>query len=182
MTHESLLRGPRESQQAFGMRMEREMGVSKRQLERFTGKSITAFAFPFGWHQAEHLPLLRKLGYAAAFTVNPGVNGPSQDPLLLKRQSVFRLESPRTLAAKLLAMPASSADVQPPELSMASGHGIRLTARGAFPCEAMWLDFQRVPHALAPDGTCLSGPIDLEPGFHTVAIQSQLHGGQGMTS
>jgi len=172
MTHESLLRGPRETDRAFAARMERELGVAKRRLEHFTGRTVTAFAFPFGWHQAAHLPLLRRLGYTTAFTVNEGVNGPGTNPMLLRRQSVFRRDDEASLAAKLHGWPAEPTATSPRDLGVVGPGPVTLEALLDRPCSAMWLDFKPVRHVGLAPGGCRSGPYDLRPGFHVVAVRT----------
>ncbi|MEB3204202.1 MAG: polysaccharide deacetylase family protein [Candidatus Sericytochromatia bacterium] len=172
MTHESLLKGPRETDRAFAVRMERELGASKRRLERFTGRAVTAFAYPFGWHQAAHLPLLRRLGYTMAFTVNEGVNGPGTHPMLLRRQSVFRSDDEVSLAAKLHGWPAEPSATTPRDLAIVGPSSVTLEALLDRPCSGMWLDFKPVRLVDRAQGGCASGPYDLRPGFHVVAIRT----------
>jgi peptidoglycan/xylan/chitin deacetylase (PgdA/CDA1 family) len=51
----------------------REMAVSRTDCERWLGAQVTAFAYPFGDHDARSVRLARALGFRHACTTDPGV-------------------------------------------------------------------------------------------------------------
>jgi peptidoglycan/xylan/chitin deacetylase (PgdA/CDA1 family) len=70
-------------------RARREIGENKERLEGILGERITSFAYPNGQpridYAAEHVDLVRTLGYAAAASTARGTNGPRANPLELAR-------------------------------------------------------------------------------------------------
>lgn len=70
--------------------LEKEVGQSRRGVERLAGRPIDSFAYPGGFYNLEVLEKTAQSGYAGAFTVLPGVNRPDKDnPYLLRRIPVF---------------------------------------------------------------------------------------------
>jgi|GEM_PF-994925 len=178
MTHDSMLRHGGESDRAFRTRMAREMVASRDRLERLTGKPIKAFAFPFGWHAGEHVDLLREHGYSIAYTVNEGVNDSSTDPLLLRRQSVFRKDDLAAFIRKLETRPLAVRGIQPADTTTVAQYPVTIQAVTDTPCTDMTIDFK--PAVVESDnrGRCSSGPYYLKPGFHTVTVNVR-DGGEG---
>jgi peptidoglycan/xylan/chitin deacetylase (PgdA/CDA1 family) len=69
----------------------REIAISKLRLEEKLGREVRAFAYIKGslaHFQAVHLSLLRQAGYDLGFTSVSGANGPTTDPLQLRRYNV----------------------------------------------------------------------------------------------
>ena len=69
----------------------REIALSKLRLEERLGRPVRAFAYVKGseaHYHPVHLSLLRQAGYEVAFTSVSGANGPSTDPLRLRRYNV----------------------------------------------------------------------------------------------
>lgn len=66
-----------------------EIAASKDELEKLLGESISLFAYPNGKHNAdyldEHATLVRKLGFSAAVSTNPGVANQQSDCFQLPR-------------------------------------------------------------------------------------------------
>jgi peptidoglycan/xylan/chitin deacetylase (PgdA/CDA1 family) len=69
----------------------REIAISKLKLEERLGRPIRAFSYVKG-SEADYKPvhpsLVRQAGYDLAFTAVSGANGPSSDPLQLRRYNV----------------------------------------------------------------------------------------------
>ncbi len=67
----------------------REIRLGKQTLERVTGKPVTSFAYPNGWpgrdFGAEHVALVRDLGFKCAVTTAPGVACVNDDPYQIPR-------------------------------------------------------------------------------------------------
>lgn len=63
--------GTWESREEFHERVYRDVTLSKELLERRLGKQILLFAYPFGAVTEELAGLVRRAGYAAAFTTRP---------------------------------------------------------------------------------------------------------------
>jgi len=64
---------------------EREIAGSADEVERMTGRRPRAFAYPNGDRSARDVGLVRKAGYEAAFTVEPGYVSAASDPYALPR-------------------------------------------------------------------------------------------------
>jgi len=70
-------------------RLQEEVRGAHEDLVRELGQAAPFFAYPYGMADARAVPLLRELGYVAAFTSLSGRNVVGQcDPFLLKRHSV----------------------------------------------------------------------------------------------
>lgn len=65
--------------------LETELADSKRKLEEWTGKKITAFAYPNGSFDGREKPFLEKLGYIFAATTEERPAGTETDTLLFPR-------------------------------------------------------------------------------------------------
>ena len=69
----------------------REIAISKLKLEQRLGRPVRAFSYVKG-SEADYKPvhpsLVRQAGYDLAFTAVSGANGPSSDPLQLRRYNV----------------------------------------------------------------------------------------------
>ena len=69
----------------------REIALSKLRLEERLGRPVRAFAYVKGseaHYRPVHLSMLRQAGYEIAFTSVSGANGPTTDPLRLRRYNV----------------------------------------------------------------------------------------------
>lgn len=84
-----------------GPALEDEIAGSRRELEDLLGAAVTSFAYPFGRFGAAAEGAVAGAGYRLACSVRPGRFTPEQ-PLRVPRISVFRDDSPRLLARKLL--------------------------------------------------------------------------------
>ena len=52
----------------------RELGNSKKQIEKLTGDPVTVIAYPFGLYNDEVIEVARELGYEAGFTIDRKTN------------------------------------------------------------------------------------------------------------
>src|SRR3989344_9432279 len=68
--------------------MEKEIALSKKELERILNKKIFHLAYPYGYYNEAAINASRKAGYSLAVTTEYGYNEPSSDPLRLKRIAV----------------------------------------------------------------------------------------------
>jgi peptidoglycan/xylan/chitin deacetylase (PgdA/CDA1 family) len=66
----------------------REMGASRTDCERLLGAQVTAFAYPFGDHDARSVRLARVLGFRHACTTDPGVAVTARERFRLPRMFV----------------------------------------------------------------------------------------------
>lgn len=66
-----------------------EVEESKRQIEELTGKPCKVFAYPAGFYTDEARRMIRKAGYAAAFTTHYGPDAPP-DLFALNRTEILR--------------------------------------------------------------------------------------------
>ncbi len=97
VTHLLLATGTRERRQA-------ELQESKREIEQHVGRPCRLFAYPNGTaadFDESDKRVLRQLGYAAAVTQVPGVNGRDADLYALRRYNVSRGHALDTMAAML---------------------------------------------------------------------------------
>jgi len=65
---------------------EREMSEGKAWIERVTGKPCVSFAYPFGQYTQRDVELLKRLGFACAFTCEKGIRRIA-DPYRIDRLS-----------------------------------------------------------------------------------------------
>jgi len=63
----------------------REIEDNRARIRGITNKNPVHFCYPSGEYRAEVLPWLAALGVASATTCEPGIAGPSSNPLLLPR-------------------------------------------------------------------------------------------------
>lgn len=78
-----------------------EVRGSREDLERILGESIEYFAYPYGHYNEEVIDSIKKAGYKAAFSVQPGFNRPGMDPYRIRRIDVFGTDSPANLLRKV---------------------------------------------------------------------------------
>ncbi len=62
-----------------------ELETSKAQLEQWTGKAVSSFAYPVGQTDGREIPLLKELGYSLAVTTEPVLLNAQSNPYLLPR-------------------------------------------------------------------------------------------------
>ena len=72
-----------------GAAKRREIGNSKARLEDTIGRSVTAFAYPYGQFDDDARDAVEEAGYRIACSASSGFNGPEVDRYLLRRIEVF---------------------------------------------------------------------------------------------
>lgn len=78
-----------------------EIGGSRRALEDLLGRTVTAFAYPYGSHDAATVAAAAAAGYAVAGTTRSGWALGLGDPLRINRLTVWGGDSDAALARKL---------------------------------------------------------------------------------
>jgi peptidoglycan/xylan/chitin deacetylase (PgdA/CDA1 family) len=81
VTHPNLLALPEEEARA-------EIARSRELVAERLGRPVEAFCYPAGLYADRERRLVGEAGFTAAVTCDPGPNGPSTDPLLLRRTAV----------------------------------------------------------------------------------------------
>lgn len=69
-------------------RAEIEIARSKEVLENLTGRKVHSFCYPRGEYNREIIELVKKTGYQAAVTLNPGNKNSSDDLFALRRVTI----------------------------------------------------------------------------------------------
>lgn len=88
--------------QTLGFFEQREEFVdSKAFLENLLQSAVTSLAYPFGRYNSDSLTAARDAGYHLACTTQPGWLHHSQNPLLIRRITMFSGDSEGVLARKL---------------------------------------------------------------------------------
>lgn len=82
--------------------LEGEIAGSAKKLEQAGVPRPRVFSYPYGEWSPAIAALARDSGYAASFTVDPGVVSDGADPHALPRIEVFASDTPRRLKRKLL--------------------------------------------------------------------------------
>jgi len=65
-----------------------EIARSKEVLENLTGREVHSFCYPRGEYNREIIELVKKTGYQAAVTLNPGNKNSSDDLFALRRITI----------------------------------------------------------------------------------------------
>ncbi len=79
----------------------RELVESRKTLEDLLGQEITSFAYPYGFFNEDTVRLTAECGYKTACTARAGWHKSDQDPMTLRRVTVFSRDTPATLARKI---------------------------------------------------------------------------------
>jgi len=79
----------------------REIAGSRAELEEMLGRPVMVFAYPFGHHDERVRSLVRRAGFDAACSVEPGRNRLAVDPFRLRRLEVVGTHSLPRFAARL---------------------------------------------------------------------------------
>jgi len=69
--------------------LEREIVISRNNLEERFGKKMDTFSYPYGSYSPKLFPYLEKAGFSAAVTVENGINTKSTNRYKLKRYTVY---------------------------------------------------------------------------------------------
>ena len=78
-----------------------EVLQSKSRLEKIIKKEVSSFAYPYGRVNEDAIKSVRTADYQLAFTVKPGFYNDQEDPLLIRRVTIFSTDSVATLKRKL---------------------------------------------------------------------------------
>lgn len=78
-----------------------ELRGSREDLERLLNEPIDYVAYPYGHYNDLVLGSVKKAGYKAAFSVQPGFNRPGVDPYRIRRIDVFGTDTPKRLLRKV---------------------------------------------------------------------------------
>jgi GT2 family glycosyltransferase/peptidoglycan/xylan/chitin deacetylase (PgdA/CDA1 family) len=81
--------------------LEAELRGSRERLGSVGLAEPVAFAYPYGVWSPEVAAAVRDAGYELAFTVDPGVAGPGENPYALPRVEVLAADGPRTVRIKV---------------------------------------------------------------------------------
>ena len=81
--------------------LQRELDGSRRALEDFLGKPVTAIAYPHGSVDLRVREAASRAGYTAGACSRFDINGPDSDPLLLCRTEIVARDSGRVFLQKL---------------------------------------------------------------------------------
>jgi len=73
-------------------RIEKEIGESKKIIDKRLNQNTTTFAFPFGRYNSTVLRICRQKGYITSVSVNRGSNPFFADPLTLKRNQIMKTD------------------------------------------------------------------------------------------
>ncbi len=91
VTHSDLTK-PRsdESEDEFIARVRRELGESKKTIDKKLGQNTTVLAYPFGYYDRRAVNLAHDAGYKLAASVRRGGNPFFANPLALRRDQVLK--------------------------------------------------------------------------------------------
>ncbi len=78
-----------------------ELSESKHLLEDLLQTSVTGFAYPYGRYNEESLTAIKAAGYHWACSTRSGRFDKEQNPLLIRRVTIFSGDTPAVLARKL---------------------------------------------------------------------------------
>ncbi|WP_309644020.1 polysaccharide deacetylase family protein [Phenylobacterium sp.] len=92
-----------EGEAAFQRRLASEFAAPRDQMAARLGVRPTAFAYPYGAANARVLSIARRSGWSMGLTVLRGGNPSWSDPMLLRRDMVFGVDSLDTFARRLAA-------------------------------------------------------------------------------
>lgn len=94
-----------ENEQAYQKRLIRELQESKLIIEEQLQQKVELLAYPYGWFNQAIENLAVQAGYRGIFTVNWGVNLPTDNPSRLKRRVMENTMSKKDLENILTARP-----------------------------------------------------------------------------
>ncbi len=91
ITHSDLTKTrPGESTEAFIARVRRELGQSKKIIDKNLGQDTIVLAYPFGFYDRRAINLAHEAGYKLAASVRRGGNPFFANPMALKRDQVLK--------------------------------------------------------------------------------------------
>lgn len=87
--------------QVSSAQMQDELVLSRSHLEKILNRSVTSFAYPYGLYNADILDATESAGYQVAFTTRPGFGLVNNNPLEVRRVTIFPDDSLSSFARKL---------------------------------------------------------------------------------
>lgn len=78
-----------------------ELSGSRQDLEDLLGVPVPYLAYPYGRYNNRVVEMVKKSGYSAAFSVQPGFNRRDVDPYRIRRIDVFGTDGPIQLLRKI---------------------------------------------------------------------------------
>jgi len=130
--HLPLVRKKGETAEEMTRRTRGELTKTTAWLERVCGKPVTAFAYPFGYHEQASRDIVATAGHTLAFTVDEGpANADTMDRLLMDRFTVLRSHSIDDFTARLHSTPLALSDMSPPNGTVQASTRIDLLAATA---------------------------------------------------
>ncbi len=82
-----------------------EIARSKTEIEEKTGQAVTSFSYPFGRYNTRVRQAVRDSGFTAAFSLYPPHSNEAVDPLALRRNGVYIIDTLFTIGCKLTRNP-----------------------------------------------------------------------------
>jgi peptidoglycan/xylan/chitin deacetylase (PgdA/CDA1 family) len=82
-----------------------EVTRSKAAIEERTQRCVTSFSYPFGRYNAHVRSAVRDAGFTSAFSLYPPHSNETVDPLALRRNGVYIIDTPFTVRCKLTRNP-----------------------------------------------------------------------------
>lgn len=82
-------------------RLEDEVAGSRAALEGLLGTPVDCFAYPYGHLDVRVCDAVKRVGYRAAFSTQPGFNRPDVDRLRIRRLDVFGTDTAAMLLRKI---------------------------------------------------------------------------------
>lgn len=79
-----------EDYETFKERVSNDFSLSKKEIEKNTGKEVIAFAYPYGEYSIDTINFLKESGFKYAFTVIKGINIKTTSKFELRRYSIYR--------------------------------------------------------------------------------------------
>jgi peptidoglycan/xylan/chitin deacetylase (PgdA/CDA1 family) len=97
--------------------LNREIVLSKKEIEKKTGRPIKYFAVPFGAFDRYVYNTLKKAGYRLVLNVHGQNNDEKSDPYNLNRQIILSSESLAVFKTKISILPIKFLKTNPPDLA-----------------------------------------------------------------
>lgn len=81
--------------------LDEQLAASRADLTALLGRAASYFAYPFGHLDDRVVDAVRRAGYRAAFSTQPGFNGPHVNRYRIRRLDVFGTDTPAMLLRKM---------------------------------------------------------------------------------
>jgi peptidoglycan/xylan/chitin deacetylase (PgdA/CDA1 family) len=98
-------RNPRFSEEEYADWLHRELALSKKAIEKETGKEVRFLAYPYGDYDSRVARAVSKAGYDAGLTCNAGPVRKGSDPFRMRRISIYKDTSFATFRGHLGSAP-----------------------------------------------------------------------------